>query len=148
MNRCNLLVVLLVLVTAAAFSPVRVQGEPAVVGLRGEASPPATTSPPNLPQQRIQEGSFSRAWEEQPPLIPHRMEKYEIDLKVNQCLSCHDRSKVKESGATEIAESHYKDRDGNELQQLSRARWFCTQCHVPQSDIQPQVENVFRGAAE
>ena len=76
------------------------------------------------------------------------MEQYEIDLKVNQCLSCHDRKNVKESGATEIGKSHYKDRDGNELSQVSRGRWFCTQCHVPQSDINPQVQNTFRGASQ
>jgi len=120
----------------------------AVQPLRGDASIPSTTSPPQLPRQKIQEGSFSRAWEEQPPLIPHRMEKYQIDVKVNQCLSCHDRTKHEQSGATEISDAHYRNRDGKELEQIARGRWFCNQCHIPQSDISPTVENTFRGAAQ
>lgn len=120
----------------------------AVRSLRGADSPVVTTAPPQIPAQKIQEGSFGRAWEQQPPLIPHRMDKYEIDLKVNQCLRCHDRPYHEEARATRISDSHYRDREGRETERVSRARWFCTQCHVPQSDIEPTVDNTFGGASD
>jgi cytochrome c-type protein NapB len=122
-----------------------VSAEEGLTTLRGEASLPATSTPPRLPRQKIQEGSFDRAWKEQPPLVPHRFEKYEIDLKVNQCLRCHDRPYYKQEGATEISDSHYMGRDGKKQDTISGGRWFCTQCHVPQADLSPLVENIFEG---
>ena len=38
------------------------------------------------------------------------------------------------------------NRDGVALDQVSRARWFCTQCHVPQEDTKPLVQNIFQPA--
>ena len=42
-----------------------------------------------------------------PPLIPLRVDKYEIDLKVNQCLRCHDWPYNVQENATKISETHY-----------------------------------------
>lgn len=137
-----------VVLAACTIAAVTASAADTVKSLRGDVSPTVTNSPPPLPPQQIQEGSFARAWKEQPPLIPHRMEKYEIDLKVNQCLRCHDRPFYQEARATRIGDSHYRDRDGKPLDQVSRSRWFCTQCHVPQSDLAPQVQNTFRGSGE
>ncbi len=146
-----------ILVTVAVLGPAfvgslsnisAVSAEEEVKTLRGEASLPATSTPPRLPRQKIQEGSFDRAWKEQPPLVPHKFEKYEIDLKVNQCLRCHDRPYYKQEGATKISDSHYVGRDGKELDTVSRARWFCRQCHVPQADLAPLVENIFTGTSK
>ena len=36
------------------------------------------------------EGRMQRNYRQQPPLIPHKVEQYQIDLRTNQCLSCHD----------------------------------------------------------
>lgn len=89
---------------------------------------------------------FGRAYRQQPPLIPHRVDKYEVDLKTNQCLSCHDWPFNVEAQAPKVSETHYIDRDGNRLDQVTRGRWFCTQCHVPQMDAPPLVDNTFEPA--
>lgn len=40
-----------------------------------------------------------RNYPEQPPLIPHSTEGYEVSLHGNKCLSCHARSRIGESQA-------------------------------------------------
>lgn len=85
----------------------------------------------------------SRAYRQQPPLIPHRVDKYEIDLNVNQCLRCHDWPYSSQERAPKVSETHYMDRDGKRLDNVSRTRWFCTQCHVAQTDAKPLVNNLF-----
>jgi len=85
-------------------------------------------------------------YRQQPPLIPHRIEKYEIDLKVNMCLNCHDWPNNVQEHAPLVSPSHYLDRDGNKLDKVSSLRWFCVQCHVPQADAKPLVENRFTPA--
>lgn len=89
---------------------------------------------------------FTRAYRQQPPLIPHKTEKYQINLKVNQCLRCHDWPYNVEEGATKVSETHYTNRDGVALDKVTRSRWFCTQCHVSQVKAQPLVKNVFKSS--
>lgn len=86
---------------------------------------------------------WDRAYRQQPPLVPHQVAKYEIDLKVNQCLNCHDWKFAAKEKAPQLPESHYKDRDGNQSDQVYRGRWFCVQCHAPQTDAKPLVDNSF-----
>ena len=93
---------------------------------------------------RFTEGQrMERAYRQQPPLIPHAIDKYEIDLKVNQCLRCHDWPYNVKENAPKVSETHYTARDGTRLDTVAGTRWFCTQCHVPQADAQPLVENTF-----
>ncbi|WP_370980094.1 nitrate reductase cytochrome c-type subunit [Agaribacterium sp. ZY112] len=75
-----------------------------------------------------------RAYPMQPPLIPHKITNYQVDLKANKCLSCHARDQVGDSQATMISVTHFMDRDGNFLADVSPRRYFCTQCHVPQAE--------------
>ncbi|MEZ5931015.1 MAG: nitrate reductase cytochrome c-type subunit [Alphaproteobacteria bacterium] len=91
-------------------------------------------------------GRFERAYRQQPPLIPHRIEGYEIDLKVNQWLSCHDWPNNVEQGAPKVSETHYVSRDGVALDRVARTRWFCTQCHAPQANTPELVRNSFKNA--
>jgi cytochrome c-type protein NapB len=91
-------------------------------------------------------GRKERAYRQQPPVIPHRVDKYEIDLKVNQCLRCHDWPYNVQEKAPKISETHYESREGKRLDFVAGTRWFCTQCHVPQVETQPLVENEFRPA--
>jgi cytochrome c-type protein NapB len=42
-----------------------------------------------------------------------------------------------------ISVTHYADREGQVLADVSPRRYFCTQCHVTQTDAQPMVENTF-----
>jgi cytochrome c-type protein NapB len=42
-----------------------------------------------------------------------------------------------------ISITHFSDRDGQFLASISPRRYFCTQCHVPQHNVQAPVENDF-----
>jgi cytochrome c-type protein NapB len=84
-----------------------------------------------------------RNYPEQPPLIPHSTEGYEVSIHGNKCLSCHARSRTRESQAPMISITHFSDRDGQYLASVSPRRYFCTQCHVPQHNVRTPVENDF-----
>src|SRR5262245_56035179 len=84
-----------------------------------------------------------RNYPEQPPLIPHATEGYEVSIHANKCLSCHARTRVRESQAPMISITHFADRDGQFLASISPRRYFCTLCHVPQHNVQVPVENDF-----
>jgi cytochrome c-type protein NapB len=94
----------------------------------------------------VENQRLGRAYRQQPPLIPHRIDKYEIDLNVNQCLRCHDWPYSTQERAPKVSETHYIDRDGKRLDKVARTRWFCSQCHVPQTDAKPLVNNAFTPA--
>ncbi len=80
----------------------------------------------------------------QPPLIPHNIRSYEVSLNANKCLSCHSWKNAKEMGATKISVTHYINREDAVLADMSPRRYFCLQCHVPQANAKPLVENVFQ----
>lgn len=88
-----------------------------------------------------------RDFVQQPPLIPHTIEGYAVTKNFNKCLDCHAWSRAKESGATKISVTHFKTREGEELSGVSPRRYFCNQCHVPQSDATPLVGNTFKPGA-
>ncbi|KJY83921.1 nitrate reductase [Vibrio galatheae] len=79
----------------------------------------------------------------QPPLIPHSIRNYEVSLNANKCLACHSWKNSKESGATKISVTHYVNREDAVLADVSPRRYFCLQCHVPQTDAKPLVKNEF-----
>jgi nitrate reductase (cytochrome), electron transfer subunit len=103
-----------------------------------QAAPPAAMTP-----EQNNSAREPRNYPEQPPLIPHSTEGYEVSIKGNKCLSCHARTRVRESQAPMISITHFADRDGQFLASISPRRYFCTQCHVPQHAVQPPVENDF-----
>jgi cytochrome c-type protein NapB len=80
----------------------------------------------------------------QPPLIPHQIEGYTVTPKFNKCMSCHSWSKYKEANATKISQTHFESRDGIVMANVSARRYFCVQCHVPQTNAKPLVENTFQ----
>jgi cytochrome c-type protein NapB len=84
----------------------------------------------------------------QPPTIPHKIDNYRVDLNSNKCLSCHSRRRTEESQAVMISVTHYMDRDGNFLAEVSPRRYFCEQCHVAQTDARPLVDNTFKDVDE
>jgi cytochrome c-type protein NapB len=59
-------------------------------------------------------------------------------------MTCHSRKAAKEAGATPVGKSHYLDRDGKEHPNISARRYFCLQCHAPQFDAEPLVDNTFK----
>lgn len=84
----------------------------------------------------------------QPPTIPHKIDNYQVDLKANRCMSCHSRTRIEETQAPMVSVTHYTTREGEVLAEISPRRYFCTQCHVPQTDARPLVENTFEDVAE
>lgn len=113
--------------------------------LRGEQPVQDNPAAPDVQTYR-EGGTHERNYRQQPPLVPHKVDKYEIDLKVNQCMYCHDWSNNKKMGAPQVSETHFIDRNGRRLDQVAGTRWFCTQCHVPQTDAKPLVGNEFTPA--
>ena len=87
-----------------------------------------------------------RNFQKQPPLIPHSIKGYNITQNFNKCMDCHAWQKAKYSGATKVSVTHFRTRDGQELDNISPRRYFCTQCHVAQTDAKPLVENGFKRA--
>jgi len=86
---------------------------------------------------------LERAYRQQPPLVPHPVDKYEIDLKVNQCLRCHEWPYSDQERAPKISDNHYLNRDGLRQDTITGNRYFCRQCHVAQVDAKPLVANRF-----
>jgi cytochrome c-type protein NapB len=84
----------------------------------------------------------------QPPLIPHDIRGYEVNLQANKCMTCHARRRTEESQAPMISVTHYMDRDGNFLAEISPRRYFCNQCHVTQTATRDVVENEFKDMDE
>ncbi|MCL2713320.1 MAG: nitrate reductase cytochrome c-type subunit [Alphaproteobacteria bacterium] len=117
--------------------------------LRGDLALDAINPPPPVVKQETPaDGMFDRAYRQQPPLIPHRIESYQITKDFNQCMTCHDWPANIKAGAPKVSETHYSDREGNRLDRISGTRFFCTQCHVPQDNASPLVINTFRNATE
>lgn len=87
-----------------------------------------------------------RDYVQQPPLIPHKIDGYAITTNFNKCMDCHSWTRYKEAGATKVSLTHFKDRDGKELSNISPRRYFCNQCHVVQTDAKPLVDNTFKKA--
>ena len=111
--------------------------------LRGDAML-SEINPAGAINQVIENGRYAVNYRQQPPLIPHKIEKYQINLKVNQCMRCHNWQYAAKEGAPKISETHYTDhRTGERMDDVVAARWNCTQCHVPQVDAKPLVENTF-----
>jgi cytochrome c-type protein NapB len=84
-----------------------------------------------------------RNYPEQPPLIPHHIDNYQIDLNANKCLSCHSRTAVAVSQAPMVSVTHFMNREGQVLAAVTPRRYFCTQCHVTQTEARPIVDNTF-----
>lgn len=87
---------------------------------------------------------IERNYVHQPPLIPHQVRGYKVDLNSNKCLSCHGWKYSRETGATKVSPTHFETRDGMTLSDISPRRYFCMQCHVTQVDGKPLVENQFK----
>lgn len=117
----------------------------AVESLRGDEPLTAESAKPDKFRQEVMEGGFDRSYEKQPPLIPHNIEKYHISLRQNGCLKCHSKATAEKENTKPTPKSHFLTRDGKKLDRLSTRRYFCNQCHVPQMNATPLVQNIFEG---
>lgn len=116
-------------------------------GLR-EAPLTETSTAPDFAKQSVPAGGFDRAYRQQPPLIPHKVEGYQITSDNNACMGCHDWPGNTRVNAPKISETHYVDRQGVRLDKVAGTRYFCQQCHVPQADAKPLVGNMFKNATQ
>lgn len=123
----------------AADAPVKLQG------LRGGTPVNQDNAAGGFKQER-DSAPAPRDFVQQPPLIPHTITGYQITKNFNKCMDCHAWGKTATTGATKVGVTHFRDRNGMELDNVSPRRYFCTQCHVPQTDAKPLVENTFQRA--
>jgi nitrate reductase (cytochrome), electron transfer subunit len=132
-------------VALLAFSPVSSASAEEISSLRGPLALEKQVSPPPVYKLKLDQEKFERNFKTQPPLVPHKVAKYKINLKANRCLKCHDKANYKEEEAPMVGVSHFMDKDGKEGKKINMGRYFCSQCHVPQVDAKPLVSNTFKG---
>jgi len=110
-------------------------------------------------------GTIERSFENSPPMIPHTLVGF-VPIKANSniCLGCHVPAVAAALKATPIPQSHFTDyrpeiieeeglyrvnaEEGTMVSKdlgsnLNKARYNCTQCHVPQAKITVFVDNKF-----
>ncbi|WP_019645413.1 nitrate reductase cytochrome c-type subunit [Novispirillum itersonii] len=119
---------------------VAASGRPAFTGAEGLTVQEA----PPIPKDVTDDRRRQRNYPEQPPVIPHSVAGYQLDLNANKCLTCHSREFTGDSQAPMVSVTHFQDRDGQVLGAVSPRRYFCMQCHVPQTEAQPRVQNTFK----
>lgn len=120
-----------------------VTSEPAVKTLRKD-DVSASEEPIGNYKQLPDGPLLPRDFVQQPPMVPHKVEGYEVTMNFNRCMDCHSWSRYMETGATKVSLTHFRDRDGGELANISPRRYFCMQCHVSLTDAKPLVDNVFQ----
>jgi len=128
---------LVILLLAMLVAWTHVQSAPFVDALRGPVPITATTEPPRLGNAVNDDNQLKRNYSYQPPIIPHRIDGYQVDKNFNKCLDCHAREKTAFSQAIPVS--------GKVLDHISTRRYFCKQCHVVQENVPALVGNVFRG---
>ncbi len=112
--------------------------------LRGSTPLHEDSKVPEFKKWQADRKPIERGYLQQPPVVPHSTEGYRINQRQNKCLTCHSWRRYKETGATKISLTHFRDRFGAETAGVSPQRYFCNQCHAPQRDAMPLVENTFR----
>jgi cytochrome c-type protein NapB len=117
-------------------------------GIRGPAPVSSEPEAAPMPREVTDDKRQTRNYPEQPPVIPHSIRGYRIDLNSNKCLSCHARNRTAESQAPMISVTHFMDRDDQVLASVTPRRYFCTQCHVPQTMASPPVPSTFKDIDE
>jgi cytochrome c-type protein NapB len=114
-----------------------------IATLRDKTAIESQKKPKVMPKIINSDIKQARNYPMQPPVIPHTTRSYEVNLNSNKCMSCHSRQRTEESQAPMVSVTHFMDRDGNFLAEISPRRYFCNQCHVPQLDSKALVENTF-----
>jgi len=114
-----------------------------VKSLRGATAIEENSAEPARTRWMDDKEPIARDYVQQPPLVPHSIDKHEIDLNSNKCMTCHSWAEYLLADATKISQTHFADREGDVLATLAGRRYFCKQCHVSQKDTEPLVENIF-----
>lgn len=135
----SVLALLLMLGSVAWAAPPLMTVDP----LRGPTPLADPTNPPLISPVENKDIRRTRSYSMQPPTIPHKIDGYQIDKNFNRCLACHARVNTEQTQAPPLSVTHYMDRDGNVLAEVSPRRYFCLQCHVIQTEARPPVANTF-----
>ena len=143
--KLSLILLAAVLPLAVAFAQTPASAPGFKDAARGATPIPAESSPPQLRNAINDDNRLKRNYSYQPPIIPHRIDGYQVDKNFNKCLDCHAREKTDFSQAIPVSKTHYIDRNGKVLDHISTRRYFCKQCHVAQENVAPLVGNGFRG---
>ncbi len=146
----NALIVALSLLAGVAVAGVGIAQDKGVTlrGLGGGEVLDQLNAAPDVERQSFADGGFGRAYRQQPPLIPHKIDNYQITPTNNACMNCHDWPGNAKFKAPKVSETHYVDRQGSRLDKIAGTRYFCLQCHVPQADARPLVGNTFENATQ
>ena len=143
--RAILVAVLAIAAGSVAFAQMTAEIVPPLTG----AGQPMEEMPAGpIPKWTVDDIRRMRAYPDQPPVIPHSIEGYQLSVNTNRCLSCHKREFTEGSGAPMISVTHYMTREGQMLADVSPRRYFCTACHVPQADTAPLIGNTFTDMSE
>lgn len=138
--------VIAAIATCLAFSAFAQEGARSMRGIDVAAPDPVAEVKTYVGNRPGTQELVVRTFSTQPPLISHAVEKFdEINLEYNQCLECHSAATYKKNNAPAMGASHFIDRDGKKHADATNARYNCTQCHVPQVDAPPLVDNLFKG---
>ncbi len=140
MKKLNIASITLI-IAATGFSAVAIAE---VTSLRGFNPLDESSEEPMIKKVQNDRAPIARDYVQQPPLVPHSIEKYKINRKFNKCLTCHSWKNYRQAGATKISQTHFEDRDRNVMANTAARRYFCTQCHVSQVDANPLVPNTFQ----
>ena len=140
MNRRNSLRAIL---GVLALLLVALTGADEIATLRDNSAIDESIDPDAIPRVVDSDIRPQRNYPMQPPTVPHDTRGYELNLQVNRCMACHARRRTEESQAPMISVTHYMDREGNFLAEISPRRYFCNQCHVNQTETRTLVENTF-----
>ena len=108
-------------------------------------------------------GVHERSFENAPPLIPHTTEGFfPITAEKNICQTCHMPDVASATGAVPISATHFMNlrpqpklvdgkyvlpEDGEltkeKVGKLNAQYFNCNQCHVPQTKVSVDIENLF-----
>lgn len=119
-----------------------------VESLRGPTSIDDSSVVPSAKEWQTAQKSIERDFALQPPLIPHIIDGYEITLQANSCLFCHSKANFENTGAPMASPTHFTAPDGKTSETVSTTRYFCNQCHVPQVEAEPLVDNTYQSPGE
>ncbi len=126
--------------------PISIESSSAPVcvdSLRGHTPIDEEDNAPRLKKIPKESERYPLQYVGQPPLIPHAIRGYHITINSNKCLQCHSWENAVKMKAPRISITHFTDRQGKVLADVSPNRYFCTQCHVPQANAKPLVPNIF-----
>lgn len=122
-----------------------------VSAMRGSDVPAVDQAPEIKPYLGSKPGGqalIQRNFQQQPPLIPHKVDGLDdITPEENTCMDCHIHKEVRGQKIPQVKESHMVKPVNPDAPELHKSRWQCNSCHVPQIDAKPLVENIFKGSA-